>query len=266
MFEMKNTVYSTEIKEVYMYLLTKFNELIILREKREALKAAFPHTIPVFTGFIFLGIAYGILMNSKGYSVGWIILMSFMVFAGSAQYVAITFLTSAFNPIYALVMTLMVNARHLFYGISMLDKYKNTGKLKPYLIFGLCDETFSILCSKEPPEGVSKNWFNFFITFLDHVYWVLGSAIGGMLGSMVSFNTKGLDFVLTALFVVIFVGQWKNQKDHKPAVIGVLCSIICLVIFGQSNFIIPSMIAILAVLTISQKKYTEEKELKEAEI
>ena len=108
--------------------------------------------------------------------------------------------------------------------------------------------------------------FNFFITFLDHGYWVLGSAIGGMLGSMVSFNTKGLDFVLTALFVVIFVGQWKNQKDHKAAVIGVLCSIICLLIFGQSNFIIPSMIAILAVLTVSQRKYTQEEELKEAEI
>lgn len=237
-----------------------------MREKREALKAAFPLTIPVFTGFIFLGIAYGILMNSKGYNVGWTILISFMVFAGSAQYVAITFLTSAFNPTYAFLMTLMVNARHLFYGISMLDKYKNTGKLKPYLIFGLCDETFSIVCSKEPPKGVNKNWFYFFITFLDYSYWALGSAIGGMLGSIVSFNTKGLDFVLTALFVVIFVGQWKSQKNHKPAVIGVLCSIICLVIFGQSNFIIPSMIAILAVLTISQKKYTEEEELKEVEI
>lgn len=234
-----------------------------MREKSEALKAALPHTIPVFTGFTFLGIAYGILMNSKGYGIGWTVLMSFMAFAGSAQYVAITFLTSIFNPIYALLMTLMVNARHLFYGISMLDKYKDTGKLKPYLIFGLCDETFSIVCSTKPPEGVNQNWFNFFITLLNHSYWVLGSAVGGILGSMVSFNTKGLDFVLTALFVVIFVGQWKTQKDHKPAVIGVLCSIICLVVFGQSNFIIPSMIAILAVLTISRKQYVEEKELAE---
>lgn len=241
----------------------KFSEVKRLKEKTKALKAAFPHTIPVFTGFTFLGIAYGILMNSKGYGVGWIVLMSLMAFAGSAQYVAITFLTSIFNPIYALIMTIMVNARHLFYGISMLDKYKNTGKFKPYLIFGLCDETFSIVCTAEPPEGVNRNLFMFFITLLDHSYWVLGSALGGILGSMLSFNSKGLDFVLTALFVVIFVGQWKTQKNHKPAVIGVLCSIICLVVFGQSNFIIPSMLAILAVLTIFRKEYAEEKEVAE---
>ncbi|WP_368488868.1 AzlC family ABC transporter permease [Clostridium sp. BJN0013] len=237
-----------------------------MKEKTRALKAAFPCTIPVLTGFTFLGIAYGILMNSKGYGVGWAVLMSFMAFAGSAQYVAITFLTSVFNPIYALLMTLMVNARHLFYGISMLDKYGNTGKLKPYLIFGLCDETFSIVCSAEPPEGVNQNWFNFFITFLDHSYWVLGTALGGILGSMVSFNTKGLDFVLTALFVVIFVGQWKTQKKHKPAIIGVLCSVICLIVFGQDNFIIPSMIVILIVLTVFRKKYLEEKELAEEDV
>ena len=232
--------------------------ILNLKVQKEALKAAFPHTFPVFTGFTFLGIAYGILMNSKGYGVGWTALTSFMAFAGSAQYVAITFLTSVFNPIYALLMTLMINARHLFYGISLLDKYKSTGKLKPYLIFGLCDETFSIICSTEPPEGVNRNWFMFFITMLDHSYWVFGSTFGGLLGSMISFNTRGLDFVLTALFVVIFLGQWKTQKNHKPAVIGVLCSIICLVVFGQSNFIIPSMIAILAILTVFRRELEKE--------
>ena len=238
----------------------KFSEVINLKEKTRALKAAFPHTIPVFTGFIFLGIAYGILMHSKGYGVGWTFLMSLIVFAGSAQYVAITFLTSAFNPVYALLMTLMINARHLFYGISMLDKYRDIGRLKPYLIFGMCDETFSIVCSVEPPEGINRRWFYFFITVLDHGYWVLGSTIGAMLGAMISFNTKGLDFVLTALFVVIFVGQWKAQKDHKAAVIGVLCSVICLVVFGKSKFIIASMIAILAVLTITRKEKEDEQE------
>ena len=220
---------------------------------KTVLKAAFPHTIPVLTGFVFLGAAYGILMNSKGYGIGWTILFSLTAFAGSAQYLAITFLTSVFNPIYALLMTLMINARHIFYGISLLNRYKDTGRLKPYLIFGLCDETFSIVCSTKPLEDVNENWFYFFITLLDHGYWVLGSAIGSMLGSIVLFNTKGLDFVLTALFVVIFVGQWKTRKDHKPAVIGVLCSVICLVIFGQGNFIIPSMIAILAALTLFRK-------------
>ena len=225
---------------------------------KRALKAAFPHTIPVLTGFTFLGIAYGVLMSSKGYGVWWTALASLLVFAGSAQYVAITFLTSVFNPIYALLMTLMINARHLFYGISLLDKYKNTGKLKPYLIFGLCDETFSIVCSTEPPPGVNRKWFIFFITLLDHSYWVLGSILGGLLGSMISFNTQGLDFVLTALFVVIFLGQWKAQKNHKPAIIGILCSIGCLIVFGPSNFIIPSMAAILVILTVFRKNLAKE--------
>jgi 4-azaleucine resistance transporter AzlC len=229
-----------------------------IKEKFKVLKVAFPYTIPVLTGFIFLGMAYGILMKSKGYGVGWTVLASLLIYAGSAQYVAITFLTSIFNPLYAFVMTLMVNARHLFYGISMLDKYKNTGKLKPYLIFGMCDETFSIVCSAEPPKDIDRSWFYFFITLLNYVYWVVGSAIGALLGSLITFNTKGLDFVLTALFVVIFVGQWKSQKDHKPSVIGVLCSVICLFIFGPSNFIIPSMISIMAVLSILQRKYEKE--------
>ena len=235
-----------------------------MKEKVNALKAAFPHTIPIFTGFIFIGIAYGILMNSKGYGFGWSLLFSLVVFAGSSQYVAITFLTSVFNPVYALMMSLMINARHLFYGISLIDKFKDTGKLKPFLIFGLCDETFSVVCSAEPPEGVNKGWFMFFITFLNYIYWALGSTLGGLIGSMVSFNTKGLDFVLTALFVVIFIGQWKSQKDHKPAIIGVACTFICLIAFGPNNFIIPSMIAIIAALTVL-KKDTEKKKLAEEE-
>ena len=236
-----------------------------MKEKVNALKAAFPHTIPIFTGFIFIGIAYGILMNSKGYGFGWSLLFSLVVFAGSSQYVAITFLTSVFNPVYALMMSLMINARHLFYGISLIEKFRDTGKLKPFLIFGLCDETFSVVCSAEPPEGVNKGWFMFFITFLNYIYWALGSTLGGLIGSMVSFNTKGLDFVLTALFVVIFIGQWKSQRDHKPAIIGVACTFICLIAFGPNNFIIPSMIAIIAALTVL-KKDTEKKRLAEEEL
>lgn len=236
-----------------------------MKEKTKALKAAFPHTIPVLTGFTFLGIAYGMLMESKGYGVGWTVLMSLMAFAGSAQYLTITFLTSIFNPIYALLMTIMVNARHLFYGISMLDKFKDAGKFKPYLIFGLCDETFSIVYSAEPPEGVDRNWFMFFITLLDHIYWVLGSAMGVLLGSIVSINTKGLDFVLTALFLVIFLNHWKTRDNRKPAMIGVICSVICLLVFGQGNFIIPSMISILVVLTILRNKYIKREEEMEGE-
>lgn len=223
-----------------------------------ALKAAFPHTIPVLTGYAFLGFAYGFLMNSKGYGVGWAVLFSLIVFAGSAQYTAITFLTAVFDPLAAFILSLMINARHLFYGVSMLTKYKETGRLKPYLIFGLTDETFSIISTTSVPDGVDQKWFWFFITALDHGYWVLGTALGGLIGYLISFNTKGLDFVLTALFVTIFLGQWDRSSQRLPAAIGVICSIVCLLIFGQSNFIIPAMAAILLILTGLQKKLVVE--------
>lgn len=223
-----------------------------------ALKAAFPQTIPVLTGYLFLGIAYGIIMDSKGYNAGWTFLMSLAVYAGSAQYVAVTFLTSLFNPLYALLLTIMVNARHIFYGISMLEKYQDTGRIKPYLIFALTDETFSIACAKEPPPGIDRNAFYFFVTLLDHAYWVTGSVLGALLGSVVSFNTKGLDFVLTALFVVIFIVQWKSQRDHSPAMIGVLCSVVCLLVFGPGRFIIPAMTAIILVLILFRKRLDGE--------
>lgn len=229
-----------------------------MKEKTRALKAAFPHTIPVLTGFIFLGIAYGILMQSKGYGVGWTFLMSLFVFAGSAQYVAVTALTSVFDPLAAFLLTLIVNARHLFYGVSVLDTYKNAGKYKLYMIFGLCDETFSLVCSTEPPEGADRSLFMFFITLLDHFYWVTGSVLGGVIGSFITFDIKGLDFVLTALFVVIFLGQWKTQKNHLPAVIGVVSTAACLLLLGPANFIIPSMLLIVAVLTVFRRKLGTE--------
>jgi 4-azaleucine resistance transporter AzlC len=226
--------------------------------KLNALKAAFPITIPVLTGYLFLGAAYGILMNAKGYGLGWTVLMSVFVFAGSIQYVGVTLLTTAFHPLYALVLTLLVNARHLFYGISMLERYKGAGRLKPYLVFGLTDETFSLLCSTDPPEGVDRTWFQFFVTLLDHSYWVTGSALGSVIGALLTFNTKGLDFVLTALFVVIFINQWRGTKSHWPAVLGVVATGICVVLFGSTNFMIPAMIFILAILTLYRKQLDRE--------
>ena len=222
--------------------------------QKRALKSAFPHTIPVMTGYVFLGAAYGILMNSKGYGVIWALLMSLIVYAGSAQYAAITFLTSAFNPLYAFLLTLMVNARHMFYGLSLMSKIKGAGKLKIFITYWLSDETFSVLCAAEPSEGVDRSWFMFFISFLHYIYWSAGTVIGSLVGDMITFNTKGLDFALTALFVVIFISQWKSQKSHEPAVIGVLCTVVCLVLFGQNNFVIPSMIAIIIVLTSMRNK------------
>ena len=221
--------------------------------KIKAMKAAFPHTIPVLMGYIFMGMAFGILLRSKGYNFGWAILMSTSIFAGSMQFVAINLLTSSFNLAAVVSMTLMVNARHLFYGLAMLDKFKDMEKKKAYMIFSLTDETFSLLCSAEPPPNINKNWFYFSIALLNHLYWIIGSAIGAIIGSLISFNTKGIDFVMTALFVVIFVDQWKSSKNHIPALIGILASLLCLIIFGPSKFILPSMILILIILTIFKR-------------
>jgi 4-azaleucine resistance transporter AzlC len=223
-----------------------------------AFRAAFPYTVPILAGFLFLGIAYGIFMNSLGFNAMYPILMSLLIFAGSMEFVAANLLLGAFDPINALLLTLMVNARHLFYGISMLDKYKGTGKKKFYLIFGLCDESFSINCTADIPEDVDKGWFMFFVTLLNHLYWVLGATIGGVFGSLVQFNTEGLEFVMTALFVVIFIEQWMKEKEHYSALVGLGLSIACLVVFGGENFIIPAMAAILGTLTALRKPMEKE--------
>ncbi len=220
-----------------------------LREMR----AAFPHTIPVLTGFLFLGLAFGILMNSKGYGALWAVGMSLFTFAGSMQYVAVNLLTAAFNPLYAFLLTLMVNARHLFYGVSMLEPFQGLGKKKCYLIFALCDETFSILCSAKPPQGLDRGWFMIWVALLDHCYWVLGTALGSLAGALITFDTTGIDFVMTALFVVIFLNQWREQKNHLPAVVGVGASLICLVLFGPDNFLLPAMAAMAVVLCFARK-------------
>jgi len=243
-----------DVKVLIISSLFGTREAIILSPKLHALKAAFPYTIPIWAGFIFLGFAFGILMNSKGYSPQWSILMSLIIYAGSMQFVAVNLLTSAFNPLNALLMTLVINARHLFYGISMLEKYSGAGRKKPYLIFGMVDETFSVLCSTESPPGVDKYWFMFFVTLLNHIYWVAGTALGAFFGAMVSFNTKGIDFVMTALFVVIFINQWKPQQQHSPALAGLALSSVCLFIFGPQGFIIPAMLLIVLVLSLFRKQ------------
>lgn len=225
----------------------------LLFDKRAAFKAALPHTLPVFAAFIVLGSAYGILMDSKGFPIVWTILTSIFVYAGSMQFVTVALLAAGIDPIGAFAMTLMVNARHLFYGISMLGKYKGTGRLKPYLIFTLTDETFSLISSAKPPEGIDQKWFMFFISALNQFYWVTASILGGILGSIFEFNTKGIDFVLTALFVVIFIDQWKAATNHMPAFIGIIGTVLCRVIFDASDFIIPSMILILLVITLLKR-------------
>ena len=216
---------------------------------RKAFRCAFPHTIPIFAGFWFLGLTYGVYMNVSGFSFWYPALMSLTIFAGSIEFVTVNMLLGAFNPLQALAMTLMINARHLFYGISMLDQYKGTGWKKFYLIFGMCDESFSINYTAEVPDDVDRSWFMFFVTLLNHFYWFSGATLGGIFGSLIRFNTEGLDFVMTAMFVVIFMEQWLKEERHTSARVGVGLSLLCLLAFGQDGFLVPAMAAILVVLT-----------------
>lgn len=222
--------------------------------KRKAFKAAFPYTIPIFAGFWFLGIAYGIYMNAAGFSFVYPMLMSLLIFGGSLEFVAVEMLLSPFAPVQVFIMTLLIQARHLFYGISMLDKFKGTGWKKFYLIFGMCDETFSINYTAEIPKDVDKGWFMFFVTLLNRIYWVSGATIGGLLGSLLKFDTSGISFVMTAMFVVIFLEQWLKEKNHISSLMGLGASVICLLFFGADSFMIPSMVSILALLTLSKNK------------
>lgn len=218
-----------------------------------AFKTAFPYTLPIFAGFWFLGMTYGIYMNVSGFSFLYPMFMSLLIFAGSVEFVTVSMLLGAFDPLQAFLMTVMINARHLFYGISMLDRYKGVGWKKFYLIYGMCDESFSINYTTKIPENVDKGWFMFFVTFLNHMYWFTGAALGGIFGSLIRFNTEGLDFVMTAMFVVIFMEQWMKDKDHTSALMGIVLSLACVIAFGSDHFMIPAMISIVAILTVLRK-------------
>ena len=229
-----------------------------------ALRAAFPYTIPIFAGFWFLGLTYGIYMNVSGFSFLYPMLMSLTIFAGSVEFITVNLLLGAFNPLQALFLTLMVNARHLFYGLSMLDKFRGLGWKKVYLIFGMCDESFSINYTAQIPPDVDRGWFMFFVTLLNHFYWFSGSTLGGIFGGLIQFNTEGLDFVMTAMFTVIFLNQWEKDRQHYSALIGLAAPLACLVFFGSGSFLLPSMGCIL-ILLLALRKPIEKAEGTEAE-
>lgn len=224
--------------------------------KRHTIKTAFLDTLPVMTGYLFLGFGFGIILQQNGYGVLWALAMSLFIYAGSMQYVGVGLLTGGASLAAAALTTLMVNARHLFYGISMIDTYKGTGKRKPYLIFALTDETYSLV-SRKLPEGVDKTAYCFLVSLFDQCYWVAGSAVGVLAGKL-PLDFTGIDFALTALFVTIFVEQWLSTKNHLPALVGVGSAVLCLVIFGAENFLIPTMILIAAILMMLQKTGKEE--------
>ena len=210
---------------------------------------AFAATLPVLSGYVVLGTGFGILLQSKGFGLPWAVAMSVFIYAGSMQYLAVDLLAGGAGLISAALTTLMVNARHLFYGISMIGRYKDTGWRKPYLIFGLTDETYSLNCAGEKPRD-----YYFLVTLFNQIYWVAGSALGAVLGSVLPFSTEGIDFSLTALFITVFVEQWRSTRDHIPALIGVGASVGCLAVFGPGNFLIPAMVIITAALALYGRK------------
>lgn len=209
--------------------------------------------LPGFIEICFMGITYGIYMNASGFEFWYPMIMSITIFAGAMEFVAVNLMLGAFNPLEAFLMTVMINARHIFYGISMLDKYSGTGWKKPFLIFTMCDESFSINCTAKIPDGADRSWFMFFVSLQNYLGWCSGALIGGLFGSLAGFNTEGLSFAMTALFVVIFLEQWLKDKNHTSEIIGIVLPVASLLIFGADRFLIPAMLMILITLTILKK-------------
>ena len=223
----------------------------------QTVKQAFFKSIPVLAGYVVLGIGFGILMRNAGYGVLWAAAMSLLIYAGSMQYVGVSLLTGGASILTAAITTVMVNARHLFYSISMIEPYKDAGKYKPYMIFALTDETYSLLCDGKAPEGTDPRAYRFLVSAFNHSYWILGSIIGNLIGAVLPFSTAGIEFSMTALFVASFTEQWITAKDHVPALTGLLSTLLCLVLFGREHFLIPAMLLITLVLTLLRRREGE---------
>ena len=215
---------------------------------------AFARTLPVMAGYLVLGLGFGVLLQTRGYGVGWALAMSVFVYAGSMQYLAVDLLAGGASLIATALMTLTVNARHLFYGVSMVERYRDAGPAKPYLIFALTDETYSLVCSGDLPAGVDRRRYFFLVSLFDQLYWVAGSLLGVLLGGVLPFDTTGIDFSMTALFLVVMTEQWRAARDHTAALVGVGVSLACLVVFGADDFLIPAMIGITLALTLLRRR------------
>lgn len=223
-------------------------------------KKAWIKSIPVMAGYIVLGIGFGILLRGAGYGPVWAFAMSVLIYAGSMQYVGVSLLAGSVSILTTLLTTVMVNARHLFYSISMIDRYQNAGKYKPYLIFALTDETYSLLCDDQVPEGTDPDLYRFLVSVFNHSYWIAGCVLGNLIGAVLPFGTAGIDFSMTALFIASFTQQWLTTKNHIPALTGLFCTLLCLLAFGAQNFLIPSMLLITLVLSLLRRQLTQEKE------
>ena len=227
--------------------------------KGKALKTVFLDTVPVMTGYLFLGISFGILLGEAGYGLPWAFSMARFMYAGSAQFLSVSLLANHASVLSSAIAIFLLNARHIFYGISLIDTYKDTGKKKPYLIFALTDETYSLVTQNQPPEGMQKHTYCFLVSLLDHIYWIVGCVIGSVAGNFIPISFEGIEFVLTALFVTLFTEQWLSNKNHFPAIVGVVSTLLCLVIFGKDIFLIPSM-GLIAILLTTTRKTGKRKE------
>jgi len=224
-------------------------------KKLDLLKKAYLNSIPIMGGYIVLGMGFGVLLAKHGYGLPYSLAMSVFIYAGSLQFIGIGLLSNTVSLLTVILTSLMVNARHIFYGISMIDNYKGAGIKKPYMIFALTDETYSLICNG--PSNMSKrdfHWYAFFVSIINHFYWIIGSILGSVLGNIIPFDTTGIDFALTALFITVLVQQWLDNKDHRPAIVGLVSSIINLLIFGKDNFLIPTMLTITIILCFMKKK------------
>lgn len=221
---------------------------------KKVISFAFVKTVPVLCGYLFLGIAFGVLLQKAGYPFLWALLSSVFIYAGSIQFVLVSFLGGNISLITIVIMTLLINSRHIFYGLSFIERFQTMGKFKPYMIFSLTDETYSILCSTKVPEYMDEKKVLFFMALFDHLYWITGSVLGGLLGEVLPFDTMGIDFAMTALFVCIFVEQWQNFHSHIPAITGMISALICLVLLGPDNFILPSLLATISILMLCKNK------------
>ena len=233
-------------------------EAIDVKGYKKAFKKAFPYTIPVLTGYLFIGIAFGVMYAEKGYSFLWAMLMSVLVYAGSGQYLAVNFFVPGVSFLQVIFLTFMVNVRHVFYGISLVERFNRFGKSRWYMVFGLTDETYSLLCTTKVPKDVDEEKFLFAISVLDHSYWVLGSVIGAIAGTLLPISSEGIEFAMTALFVVIFIEQWTEKKNRIPEMIGVVVAVIALQIFGASHFVLPAMLVSVSVLLVSRKRLEDK--------
>ncbi|MBQ8180015.1 MAG: AzlC family ABC transporter permease [Candidatus Methanomethylophilaceae archaeon] len=219
-----------------------------------ALRRAFPYTVPVLIGYLFIGLAFGVMFAEQGYSVLWAILMSTVVYAGSGQYLAVNFFVPGMSLVQAVFLTVMVNIRHVFYGLSLVERFNRFDWKRWYLIFGMTDETYSLICTTDVPEDVDEETFLLSITFLNQVYWIVGTIIGSVAATVIPFNSEGIEFAMTALFLVLFVEMWMRRSNRFPELLGALAAVVCLLIFGTDGFVLPTMILVMAVLLISRRR------------